>query len=351
MSGIGVTRVALYPSHDTSPFRRIVNYGSFAASAALYGLLEAQRADVIYAYHPPLTVGMAAGLIRTFRGTPVVYDVQDLWPDAVAASAMMPNSRLLTLLGTVAKGIYGHLDRLVVQSDGFKRTLVARGIEAARIRVIGNWCDAVQLRQGTAGASPWPADGRFRILFAGGMGRAQGLDAVLDAAALLQEDAANVVFSFLGGGVESERLKASAAGRGLSNVEFLPRVPMAEVGRYLQGAQVLLVHLKADPLFEITIPSKVQAYMAMGRPMLMAMRGDAAELAARARCAEIAEPENAASIAAAARRLAAQPSVEREAMGARGLAYYEEHLSFRAGVDQFTGVFEEVIAARAGRHG
>ncbi len=124
-------------------------------------------------------------------------------------------------------------------------------------------------------------EGRFNVVFAGTMGRAQALSSVLHAARMVAQKAPRVQFVLVGGGVDAAALKAEAAEMALHNVRFLPVRPAAEIGPLLAAADVLLVHLRDDPLFSITIPSKTQAYMAAGRPILMAVRGDAAAMVKR----------------------------------------------------------------------
>ena len=100
IEGVNVTRVPLYPSHDKSKIGRILNYVSFACSLMIYGLFS-KKADVIYAYHPPLTVGIAASIVGFFRRVPVVNDIQDMWPDTLSSTGMISNKRVITLVGKV----------------------------------------------------------------------------------------------------------------------------------------------------------------------------------------------------------------------------------------------------------
>lgn len=116
IDGVQITRLPLYPNHDQSAIKRVINYASFAASALFYGVFIAKRADVMYAYHPPLTVGVAASLIRWLRGTPLVYDIQDMWPDTLRATGMLNNPRALRLVGRVCDWVYRRVDQLVVLS-------------------------------------------------------------------------------------------------------------------------------------------------------------------------------------------------------------------------------------------
>jgi colanic acid biosynthesis glycosyl transferase WcaI len=343
LDGVHITRVPLYPNHDQSAIKRVFNYASFAASALVYGLFMAKRADVIYAYQPPLTVGISAVLMRLVRRIPVVLDIQDMWPDTLRATGMVSNPKTLNRVAAVCNWVYRHVDRVVVLSPGFKRLLIERAVPSAKLDVIYNWADEKSL-EAPAGQLPpaFPEPNKFRIVFAGNMGKAQALDAVLDAAAVLQTRASQVCFVMIGGGVEVDRLKARAITLMLNNIVFVPPVPMSEVGTLLHAADALLVHLRRDPLFKITIPSKTQAYMAVGKPLLMAVDGDAADLVLQAGGGFVAESENSESLVAAAEALQKLSLADRERMGARANSYYRDHLSLTVGVGKFAKIFNDI---------
>lgn len=349
LDGVHITRVPLYPSHNQSVIERVLNYTSFAASALVYGLFMAKRADVMYAYHPPLTVGIAASLIRWMRGIPVVYDVQDMWPDTLRATGMLSNPRALAFVGRVCDWVYKRVDHLVVLSPGFKRLLVQRGVPARKIDVIYNWADESALIS-RVGAKPagFPGAERFRVVFAGNMGKAQALDAVLEAAAILQARGSRASFVMLGGGVEVIRLKIRAIEMKLGNLVFLPPVPMSEVGTVLAAADALLVHLRNDPLFEITIPSKTQAYMFVGKPLLMAVKGDAANLVRQARCGLTAESENPHALADTVDALAGMHVDELKMMGESARRFYRENLGLQVGAAKFAAVFKALSRKELG---
>lgn len=345
IDGVQITRLPLYPSHDGSALRRIVNYASFAASSLFYGLFMLKRPDVIYAYHPPLTVGVTASLLRLIRRIPVVYDIQDMWPDTLRATGMLTNERLLSVISRVCDWVYRWVDRIVVLSPGFRRLLIERGVPPEKLDVIYNWCDEAAL-QAAPVASPGSVPGaQFRVVFAGNMGKAQALGTVVEAAELLSTERPEVRFVLVGSGIEVDGLKQLVAQKSLENVAFIPRVPMNEVGSILASADALLVHLKDDPLFAITIPSKTQAYMAIGKPLLMAVRGDAPELVQQAACGVTAVPEDARSVADAAIRLANLAALEREEMGQRSRVFYQRELALAVGAERFANHFR----ALAGR--
>ena len=342
IEGVNVTRVPLYPSHDKSKIGRILNYVSFACSLMIYGLFS-KKADVIYAYHPPLTVGIAASIVGFFRRVPVVNDIQDMWPDTLSSTGMISNKRVITLVGKVCEWVYKRSTKIVVLSPGFRTLLVERGVPPEKIEVIYNWCaeDAIAQASDEKG-SVFKPDSKFRILFAGNMGLAQALDVVLDAAVLLSTTAPQIEFVFLGGGLEVNNLKQLAQQLDLQNVVFLPPVSMAEVGAYLNAADALLVHLKKDELFKITIPSKTQAYMAAGRPILMAVDGDAADLVSNSHSGVVAKSGDAQSIADAAIKLLKATDDERQTMAENGKAFYKANLSLSRGVERFGLIFKSL---------
>lgn len=347
--GVAITRLALYPSHDASRLGRILNFVSFFLSATLYLTLFARRADVICAYHPPITVGLAAVVARFFRRTPVLLEVQDMWPDTLRATGMINSGSVLGMIDAVCRWTWRRVDHVVAQSDGFRRLLIERGAPPEKISVIHNWADEDAMY-----APPGPRPqafgdtGKFRVLFAGNMGLAQAIDSALDAAALVAESHPHIEFCFLGYGLETERLKARAQREGLANVRFLPRVPAAEVGAWLAAADVLLVHLKDDPLFDVTVPSKTQAYLIAGKPVLMAVAGDAAELVRQAGAGLIVPPEDPQALAGAVIQLAGLDPAELATLGANGRAFYERELSFDKGTRAFAAILSELAGRRAG---
>lgn len=329
--GIPVIRTALYPSHDRSSIRRIANYLSFAASALAFGSVLVDKPDVIYVYNL-ITLGMAARAVRLRSKAPIVIDVQDLWPESVSSSRMLGNRWLLGLLNRWSNSEYRRADRLIAQSPGFKRNLMARGVPDDRIDVIYNWCDeAPQEAAAQSVTDDFHFTGRFNVVFAGTMGSVQGLDVVLAAARRLQEQAPEVLFTLVGAGVDRDRLVAASAE--LPNVQFLPWQKADAIRAIYAKADALLLHLKRDPLFEITVPSKTQAYLHTGKPILCGIAGDAGRLVSEAGAGILFAPGDDAALAKAVIELGRLSPDERAAMGRRGQAFYQANLCFRVGVD------------------
>ncbi len=347
IDGVLVTRVPLFPSHDKSKLGRIFNYLSFAFSSLIYGLFFSKRADVIYAYHPPLTVGISALIIKLFRRVPVVLDIQDMWPDTLKATGMISNSRLLGFVSKVCNLVYSAVTKIVVLSPGFKDLLIDRGVPENKIEIIYNWADEKVLRVvNNETPKEYASIEGFKVLFAGNIGQAQGLNVILDAALLLNDDVPNIQFLVLGRGLQLDDLKRRAKELNLDNVHFLPAVGMEKVGSFLDSADALLIHLNSDPLFEITIPGKTQAYMAVGKPIIMGVSGDASNLVSRADCGICFEPEDSVALAEAAKGLMLLDSTDIQRLGKNAERFYDENLSVTVGVDSFEKVFNEVIDMR-----
>lgn len=342
MDGIRVIRGALYPSHDQSAIKRILNYCSFAVSTTLLAL-TLKRPDVVYVYTPPMTAAAGAVALRLLRRVPFVVDVQDLWPDTLAATGMVRHAWMMKVVGAWTNFAFRRASRIVVLSPGFKRTLEERGL-ASPITVIPNWAPPEIVDQARSIPTSSRAHG-FNILFAGNMGHAQALDVVIEAAKRLRDQAPDVRFSLIGGGVDRDRLRSAAKEAGLSNVVFLkPRHPK-DMGPVFADADALLVHLRDDPLFAITIPSKTQAYLVVGKPILMGVRGDAAAVVEDARAGITFAPQDVEELVDAVLRLRAMPGEARQAMGRAGTEYYRARMSFEAGV----AAMDETLRAAAAK--
>lgn len=343
VEGVHVTRVALYPNHDRSSIKRILNYLSFAFSALVYCLFFMKRKDLIYVYHPPLTVPLVACVVSFLRRTPYILDVQDLWPDTLESTGMVKSSWVLGSVSFLADLVYRRAGHVQVISNGFKERLVKKGVPENKVSVVYNWANerALSDPRMNGSTSGKGKRGVFRLLFAGTVGMGQGLDAAIEAMSLLKKRHAPVELEVLGDGVDLQRIKALAANLELDNVRFSPRVPMDQVQLRLQQADALLVLLRDDPLFEITIPSKTQAYMYAGKPILMAVRGNAAEIIERSGAGVVAAPEPAA-LASAILEFIALSDAELVRLGRRAKEFYENQFSFSSGVGATLQTIERV---------
>jgi glycosyltransferase involved in cell wall biosynthesis len=329
MDGVDIVRLPLYPSHDNSSLRRSLNYLSFFFAALVYLLVRRARYDIAYVYHPPITVGLAAAVAGLVRRLPFILDVQDLWPDTLAATGMAGGRRLMRLIGPLCSFVHRRADSIVTQSDGIHAALHARGITAGKLVTIRNWADSEPCScEVQAPLVPL----HFVVVYGGNLGRAQNLGTVLEAALRLRDRRPDILIRLYGDGVEAASLRVRAEALGLRNLEFHAPVGKDKINAVFARADALLVHLADHPLFTITVPSKVQTYLAIGRPIVAGLAGEAAQLLAESEAARVAPPGDPAALAEAIASLADTSAEARAQMGRAGHRYYQRHLAFQAGV-------------------
>jgi len=344
IEGINVVRVPLYPDHGHSALKRAANYASFACSCLFLAPWLLSRFDVIHVYNL-ITLGPAAWLLGLINRAPFTYEIQDLWPESLEATNMVRNRRVLTFVGWFAKAVYRRAAAIRVISPGFRNNLIEKGVPPEKIHVISNWVDADFYRPrqpDSALAEKHGLADRFNIMFAGTIGLAQGLETVLDAAALLK-DLPRLQFVLVGDGADLGRLEKLASERGLTNVRFLGRHPVEQMPAFYALADVLLLHLHDDPLFRITIPHKLFTYMAGGKPVLAAMAGDAADVVCSARAGIACSPGDPQAMAEAARQLYRLPPEELHAMGQRGQQTVREQYGQDFLVDKLLKMMQSVV--------
>ncbi len=347
IEGVAVTRVAMYPSHDKSGFKRALSYGSLALATRLWGVSRRQRPDVIYMYQGAATLAWIAMHCKKKFGIPYVLDVQDLWPDSVTLSGMLKVPYGEWLLNYWCKRTYDAASRIIVLSEGYKRLLIERSVPEAKIEVIYNWSDERNRKSPTRSELPFDEfglAGRFNVMFAGNMGKFQSLKYVLDAAEQLETSCPKVRFVLVGDGVDRAELESVVKSKNLGNVLFIPRQPAERMQDIFAFASATLIHLRDDRLTRVGIPQKTQAYMAAGRPIIAAVRGDTAALVKRSQAGLTCESENSTSIAKAVKTLLNMSEDERESLSKKGIDFYEKELSLTIGVKKIESILQKIVA-------
>ncbi|SFW65237.1 Glycosyltransferase involved in cell wall bisynthesis [Sinomicrobium oceani] len=346
MEGIEVIRVPIYPNQSDNGMKRMLHYLSYAFSASLFGPFLVKRPDVAFVYQGAIPVGIPATVFKWFRGIPFVYDINDLWPETVAVSGMMKNKRLLKLINAWCDFNYRRASKITVATPGFKQRLIEKGVPESKISFVPNWS---RDKYSTAGLDEelkenyFPGD-KFHVLYAGNLGVVQALDIVLEVAQQLkQEGNSNIQFTLLGGGADEARLKNKRKQMELDNVQFIERVDGGEVTKYLNSADALLVHLKNTDLFEITIPSKILSYLRTGKPILMGLKGNAAEIIKTSGAGFLFEPQDADDLKQKLDELYHLSRDERKNMGKKGIEYYDNNLSIVASTEKLEKAFFEIL--------
>jgi colanic acid biosynthesis glycosyl transferase WcaI len=323
---VDLIRVWLYTSPNRhSSYHRILHYVTFTVMSVLGGLL-APKPAVVYVISPPYFLGLSGWIVACLRGARLAFDVQDFWPEAPIALEYVKHNWLIRILIGLERFIYQRSDVIFVLSAVMREKILERGISVEKIEVVYNWVDLVKFAP-RAGDTVRLAHGwveRFIVLFAGNMGRAQGLDAVVDAAEQLREYP-DIVFVMLGDGIERARLIERAKSLELLNLRFIDAVPEDQVPPYLGMADVLLVTLGRAKHREAALPSKIQVYMASAKPILVAAEGAAAQVIEQARGGIVVAPDDPTSLAEAVLRLRTMSKMERQALGTNAREYAEKH--------------------------
>lgn len=349
VNGIVTHRLWVWPSHDRSSIGRILNYVSFFLSSLMFGLLRGGRYDAVYVYHPPITPAAAAALFTGFRRTPFVVNIQDLWPDSVGASGMA-GGVTTSVLDRVCRFVYRRAAMIIPQSDGMTERLASRGVSRAKMHRIYNWSTYSPPSPEAPDASAEVQAafaGRINFVYGGNIGQAQSLGDLIDATVIAARTSPAIHLHLFGSGIERDAIQAHIAEHAAANVTLHAPVDRRAMDRIFDRADVLIAQLKDDALYEITIPSKVQHYLSCGKPVVAGLSGEAAGLLAQSEAAIVCPPQDVAALAAGMIELAAMTPDQRAAMGARGAAYYAEHLNFSHAIDQTVMVLDQAVANRA----
>lgn len=379
IDGVGVRRVALYPSHDTSFARRLLNYGSFAACAAAFGMSYVRGADALWVNYSPITVALPMWLAQLRDRVPLVVHVGDLWPDTMTAGGFAPPG----LVGTAMTGalnrwvnaMYASAEVVTYIAPGVHDILVDRGVPAHKLQYAPMWADEstfapADARTRTEGEA-WRrslgvADEEILLLYAGALGHAQGLETLIDAAAEAgrgpgQPGRAHrrVRVVVAGSGTAEPDLRERAVRLGASvpsgepadlgaanrqTVTFIGRVDQSRMPVLMAGADACYVGLRRDPLSAVTMPSKTQATMAAGRAVVVAADGDVQQVVREAGAGYATDSGDVPGLTRILRQLCESGRAALESAGMAGRRYYEAQFSVRRAVDRA----ERALAKAAG---
>ncbi|WP_193614579.1 glycosyltransferase family 4 protein [Nocardioides lijunqiniae] len=352
VDGVRVSRVALYPSHSESMSRRLLNYGSFAASAAVAGVPASFRhVDALWVNYSPVTIGLPFAVQRLLRRTPSVVHVLDLWPDTLAAVGLGSTGgrgrTAVSAVDAVCNWMYRAADRVAYISPGVGDILAERGVPRDKLAYAPMWADETlhkpTPRPDTRG---YGLDrDQLAVVYAGTLGRAQGLETLVEACGRMKES--RVICLIAGSGTEEGRLRDLAARAGADNVRFLGRLPKEEMPALAAAADVNYVALNDHPLAHVTMPSKLQAILAAGGVVVGSLGGDAAAVVNESGSGWTVAPGDVSGLVDALQEAA---SLGPEGLAGRRRAareYYERTFAYDQGVE----TIEELLTTAAGRRG
>ncbi|HHN46457.1 MAG TPA: glycosyltransferase WbuB [Planctomycetes bacterium] len=344
---IDVFRTWLYAVPNRGVAKRMVSYASFMASAVLFGggRVRAFRPDVVIATSPQLLCACAGYHIARSLRVPFVFEVRDIWPEAVLAVEAMGDNFLIRTLKGVARFLYSRSHLIVTVGDGYRRRIhELYDVPPERIHVVPNGVDAKLFTpvNGDGGARrEFGWDDRFVVLHVGNLGMAHGLDTVLCAAKELASDS-QFLFVFVGEGVEKPRLKNLAAQWRLPNVRFIDQQPHDRIPRFYAACDVGLAVVRENSFFRELIPAKMFEVMAMGKPLLLAVDGEARKIVEASGAGVFVPPGNAVAMADAVRRLSSIGGALQD-MGGAGRKYALERFDRAVLAEKYINALDGVL--------
>lgn len=348
--GAEIIRVPMAP-RGKGGLRLVWNYVSFAFSASLIGMwkLRKQSFDAIFAYEPsPITVGIPAVLMRLLKRAPLAFWVLDLWPETLQAIGAVRSARLLDAVGKLVSFIYNRCDLILAQSNRFIPQIRKYAGTSGRIEYFPSWAESVfGINEVEAAPEVNKRDDCFNILFAGNIGDAQDFPAILSAAEVLKSNS-NIRWLIVGDGRAAQWVRSEIEERGLEkSVVMLGRYPVERMPSFFKHADALLVSLKDEPIFSMTIPGKLQSYLAAGIPVIAMLNGEGAEVVERSHSGMACIAGNANGLASIVLALSAKTKEERAEMGKNGLDISAREFDRNVLISRLEGLLESMVSDHA----
>lgn len=345
--GIEVRRAPLIPRGNSGKLRLLLNFATMALSHTLLApWLTRGEFDVLLVYEPsPITIGIPARFIKRLKGVPLAFWVQDLWPQSLSATQSIRSGWILDSVDRLVRWIYRGCDRVLVQSRAFISPIEAQGVASHRIAYMPNIADAVYRRQSPAADDPatkeFPAG--FRVVYAGNIGAAQDFPTILNAAETLRERQ-NIQWIIIGEGRMRGWVESEISNRGLqSTVKLLGSRPAEQMPSYFSHADVLLASLRREPIFAYTIPSKIQSYLACGKPIIAALDGEGARVVREADAGWTVPAEDSNALAKAVLTASQMDHRQLEIMGSRAEQYFHAHFDRKMLLSRLENALKEAI--------
>jgi colanic acid biosynthesis glycosyl transferase WcaI len=337
-------------SRGKGRLKLILNYVSFVASATILGILRLQgkKFDIVFVFEPsPITVGLPAIILSYFKRAPLVLWVLDLWPETLEAIGVVRSQYFLKAIRRLVTFIYNRCNLILAQSKSFVPQIRQYCHKEKKIKYFPSWSDTIFDFAKVNLAEEIPvADGVFSIMFAGNMGEAQDFPAILDAAEVLKNNA-GVRWLIIGDGRVSDWVRSEVIRRGIEHCFLLfGSYHVDRMPAFFKHADALLVSLKAESIFAMTIPGKIQSYLAAGIPIIAMLNGEAADIIRRSGAGISTPAGDGFALAVAIKQMSNMSAEERLKMGKAGLDFAESEFNREALISNLLLWFSELCLNR-----
>ncbi len=345
--GVEVIRLPILPRGQGSALGLALNYLSFVVSGYVFAplILRGRKFDKIFVYAPsPILQALPAIFLAYLKKAPLVLWVQDLWPQALSATKYVENRFLLALVGRVVRFVYRYSDLILIQSEGFRSSILHYSSPEKNVRMFANSArgDVPFARKDSAVTELCARISKqFSLVFTGNIGSAQSCETILYAADLLREHT-DIRFFLIGAGSRQQEMRVLSSSLGLENVEIHDRLDSEQMPAVYSSASALVLSLADEPTLNLTVPNKLQHYLAAGKPVIASCNGEAAIVVRNSKSGYTCDAEDSNGLARVILELHGKSAVERAEIGAQGRSYFNEHYAIEKQVATLIDILKSV---------
>ena len=340
INGVKVYRSLIIPRGNASGVRLFINYYSFAffASIKAFFLGLNNHYDAVIVHEPsPITQFYPALLIKKIWKTPIYFWVMDLWPETLSVAGGIQNKLVLKYYNSVVISFYNNSEKILITSRGFKKSILKKGDFEKKIIYFPNWAEDVISEGNKKCLIPELPKG-FKIMFAGNLGESQDLENILNAFLELKSNK-NIKLILVGEGRKVDFIRKFIKNNNLNETVFLAgKHPIEKMASFFEKADVMLITLKKDPVFNLTVPAKLQAYMSAGKPILAMISGECREIINEARCGYVSNSGDYKSLTQNILKMANSSNEDLIQMSHNSRIYFENNFRMKESITKLENV-------------
>jgi glycosyltransferase involved in cell wall biosynthesis len=341
-NGIKIVRSPIISRGNSSGTHLFINYISFAFFASLAAIFRLnKKAEIIFVYEPsPVTVGIPALVYKLFSRAPMFFWIQDLWPESVIAAGNMNSKLILKLTEWLVKVIYRKSDVIFISSRSFRQSVIERGVRNEKINYLPNWAEDLYINNVEKNEEivKLLPPGGFKIMFAGNIGEAQDFESIVNAAEKTK-DYKDIQWIIIGDGRKRTWIEQQILIKKLTNIYLLGRYPMDTMPYFFKEADVMLVSLKDEAIFSLTVPAKIQSYLACGKPILAMINGEGAEIVKESNSGFSVNAGDYNRLSEKAIEMYKMPKSELDLMAKSSKEYYLDNFNRKDLIDKTISIF------------
>lgn len=345
IKGIKIYRSPLISRGSGSKSRLFLNYFSLLLGSTFTSLfLLNKNFDIIFVFAPsPITIAIPAIIIKKIKKIPICLWAQDLWPESIKSSGKIKSNFIPNLINPLVKFIYRNSDKILVPSNGYRKSIEQKGISLSKVDFLPNWAENIYkvLNNSEINLDFIPNDS-FKIMFAGNIGSSQDFPSILNAAKILKDQ--NVHWLILGNGSKAEWVKNKIKDYQLSGCfHMLGRFPINEMPQYYSLADALLFSLRDEYIFSLTIPSKVQSYLACGKPIIGMINGEGSILINKSKAGYCSSAGNYEKLSENIVKMKNLTPAQINQMGNNSYNYYKKHFDRTMLINKLENILNNLV--------